>query len=209
MNRVVFLVDGFNLYHSTKDIYRYCNRLQAKWLDIRSLCSSLLYQISKDAKIESVYYFTAFAYFLKDPSVIRRHKNYIKCLETTDVKPEIARFKRKEVLCKLCKRQFIKHEEKETDVAICAKLLEVLLKGEGDTVVLMTGDTDLAPAVKTAKAIFSNKILFAFPYRRANDELIKIAPGSFKIDINSYIKNQLPDPFTLPDGRTINKPDSW
>lgn len=73
----------------------------------------------------------------------------------------------------------------------------------------MTGDTDLAPAIITAKTIFSDKVLFAFPYRRTNHELIKIAPGSFTIDIKSYIRNQLPDPFILPGGEIINKPDGW
>ena len=210
MKRTIFLVDGFNLYHSIRDIYLCYSKLQVKWLDVYSFCSSLLYQIGKDAKLESVYYFTAYAYFLKDPSIIRRHKNYIKCLKATGVTPEIARFKPKEVLCKLCKQRFIKHEEKETDVAICAKLLELLVKDECDTVVLMTGDTDLAPAAKMAKSLFPNdNILFAFPFKRTNDELIKIAPNSFTIDINSYIRNQLPDPFLLPDGRKISKPTIW
>jgi uncharacterized LabA/DUF88 family protein len=210
MKRTIFLIDGFNLYHSIRDIYQYHKKLKVKWLDIYSFCSSLLYQVGRDAKLDSIYYFTAYAYHLKDPSIIRRHKNYVKCLKSTGVIPEIARFKPKDVVCRICKQHYIKHEEKETDVAICAKLMELLIQDECDVIVIITGDTDLAPAVKTAKTLFSEKnILFAFPFRRTNDELLKIAPKSFTVDVNSYIRHQFPDPFVTTKGEKIDKPVEW
>lgn len=210
MNRVIFLIDGFNLYHSVKDIGRDFRGLCVKWLNIHSLCTSFLYLISKDARLERIYYFTAFADHLDDPDVVRRHRLYMRCLESTGVSPELSRFKPKDISCPLCKEQFTRHEEKETDVAIGVRLLEILLKNECDTAILMTGDTDLIPAVKTVKRLFPEKGLrFVFPYRRYNSELAEIAPNSFKIHKDTYVQHQFSDPVVLPDGTPVQKPIGW
>ena len=120
------------------------------------------------------------------------------------------RFKKKSVKCPSCGQRFNRHEEKETDVAIAVKLLEVFASDSCDTAVLVTGDTDLAPAVRTATALFPNKnVAFAFPYRPKNNELKHLAPGSFEISKGQYVKHQLPDPFLLPNGREIRKPSKW
>lgn len=208
--RTVFLVDGFNLYHSAVDIGRDFDGLRVKWLNISSLCTSYLHLLGKDTTLERIHYFSAFATHLNDPSVVLRHQTYIRCLEETGVHVIMGRFKPKSITCPHCGREVIRYEEKETDVAIAANMFEVLLNNQGDNVVLVTGDTDLAPAVKVAKQIFPNKrILFAFPYRRKNAELAFIAPDSFKIHKASYVRHQFPDPVVLSDGTDIPKPLSW
>ncbi len=79
-----------------------------------------------------------------------------------------------------------------------------------DTVILMTGDTDFAPAVKTAQNADPGKdIRFAFPYNRPNNDLRKIAPKSFRIGKESYVKHQFPDIYELSNGKKINKPELW
>lgn len=210
MNRIIFLVDGFNLYHSTRDIGRDFGGLSVKWLNIHSLGRSFLPLISKDARLEHIYYFSAYAFHLNDPDVILRHKNYIKCLEETGITPELGRFKPKEIECPHCNKQIQRHEEKETDVAIGIKLFEVFHKNECDTVALMTGDTDLAPAIRATKHIFPDKsIIFLFPYKRKNSELAQIASASFKLHKDSYLRHQFPNPVILSDGTQIQKPTSW
>ena len=72
VNRVTFLIDGFNLYHSIIDLGRFQN-LHAEWLNIHSLCSSFLHLISKDANLAEICYFSAFAHHLSDPNVIESH----------------------------------------------------------------------------------------------------------------------------------------
>jgi uncharacterized LabA/DUF88 family protein len=207
--RTIFLVDGFNLYHSIVDIDRNCNGLNVRWLNISSLCTSYLHLIGKDAAIESIYYFSALAYHLKDPDVISRHKTYIRCLRETGVEDSLGKFTHKTIHCSHGGK-ITRHEEKETDVAIASKMLEALSADKCDRVVLVTGDTDQVPAVKTAKLLFPDKhVIFAFPYGRKNDELAKLAPGSFKIHSCSYAQHQFPDPFTLSDGTQIPKPSSW
>jgi len=201
MNRVIFLIDGFNLYHSIRDIehdFGVC----VKWLNIHSLLSSYLHNIGNHAILQGVFYFSALAKHLKNPTVIERHNTYLKCLKVSGVIYELATFKAKNIACPHCQRQFTRHEEKETDVALAAKLFEVFKENKCDT--------DLRPAVRTAQRIFPNKkIIFAFPYKRDHFDLSRLAPNSFKIRMNKYITHQFPDPFPLPDGTTISKPSGW
>jgi len=134
----------------------------------------------------------------------------MRCLRTTGVNVELARFKPKSVFCPNCKKYFITHEEKETDVAIATRLFELCQSNVAETMILMSGDTDLAPAIRTCKRLYPAKyIFFAFPYKRTNNELVAIAPESFSIKLKSCCRNQFADPLILPDGRGINKPTSW
>ena len=207
--RTIFLIDGFNLYHSVRDIGKEDSGCRVKWLDIYSLCKSFLPLIDKYATIESIHYFSALAYHLNDPNIIKRHEDYIQCLRETGVSVHLSRFKEK-TSTDSQGRKIIRHEEKETDVAIASQLFEVLHMGTCDCVVLVTGDTDLAPAVKTVKRLFPTKyIIFAFPYNRKSEELALLALGSFKIRKARYIEHQLPAPFELSDGTKIFKPPSW
>ncbi len=185
-------------------------------MDIKKLCESYLHAIGHlvgdKAALKNVYYFSALAHHLEetDPDITIRHKSFIKILKDTDIFVELGRFKAKEIKCRLCQNEFVKHEEKETDVAIALKLLEVFITDECDTVILVSGDTDLAPAIRTARQLFPKKhVLFAFPYLRKNKELAKLAPGSFVIKPKKYVKFQLPDPYNLSDGTQVKKPPNW
>lgn len=213
MNRTIFLVDGLNLYHSLVEAHHDRNCGSTKWLDLKKLCCSYLPlagQVGgKRAELEHIYYFSASPTHLGQGK-IDRHALYMRCLRASGVGVELGRFKKKTVSCKSCNQVFFTHEEKETDVAIATKLFEVCHLDRCDTVILMTGDTDLAPAIVTCKRLFPNKpILFAFPYKRTNTELAKIAPESFSIKLRTCVKCQFPDPVVLPDGTEIKKPDVW
>jgi len=211
MKRVDFLIDGFNLYHSLI-AYHKDTGVKTKWLDINSLCSSYIHLFGKDAQLGSVFYFSAIPYYLSSqyPDKIVRHKNYIECLKSTGVIPELGRFKEKTVYCNKCKSYLLKHEEKETDVSIGVKLMEVFLRDLCDCAVIISGDTDIAPAAKRCVKLCPQKeVIFAFPYRRKNKELQGIAPKSFSIGGKQYIKHQFSNPVQLPDGHNISKPKSW
>jgi hypothetical protein len=213
MNRTVFLVDGFNLYHSLVQAQRDAAGVTTKWLDLKGLCSAYLPVVARivgdRACLERIYYFSA-APTHRSEGKQERHTLYVRCLRGTGVNVELARFKRKDVYCPRCNSYFVAHEEKETDVAIAARLFEVCQSEEAETVVLMTGDTDLAPAVRTCKRLYpSTLIFFAFPYRRTNSELVGIAPESFSIKLRSYLRHQFPDPLVLRDGTSVSKPTNW
>ena len=211
MNRVAFLIDGFNLYHSVKQAEQDFG-VSSRWLDIWALCSSYLAVIGGGSELESVHYFSALAVHLEatNPDVTARHRAFLRCLKATGVEVNLSSFKKKTIRCDHCEQRFKRYEEKETDVAIAAKLFELFARDACDTVVMMTGDTDLAPAFRTAAALYPGKrILFAFPYKRKNKQLVQLAPDSFSMDRKQYARYQLPDPFTLSSGREIQKPPSW
>jgi hypothetical protein len=60
------------------------------------------------------------------------------------------------------------------------KMFEVCHYDTCDVVVVVSGDTDLSPAVVTCERVFEKKkFIFAFPFNRKNKELLKIAPDSW------------------------------
>lgn len=212
MNRTTFLVDGFNVYHSARSASADLGGQPTKWLDLRSLLSSYLPVIGAGAELEEIHYFSALATHLDPhrPGVTFRHRTYLEALRATHVIPVMGRFKPKTVHCRRCRTRSTHYEEKETDVAISVKIAELFFLDQADTIVLVTGDTDLAPAVRTAVRLFpSRQICFAFPYKRKNKELAQLVSKSFLIRKERYAKHQFPEEVRLQGGRLIRKPRQW
>jgi uncharacterized LabA/DUF88 family protein len=151
--RTAFLLDGFNLYHSLLEAQSALGGRGTRWLDMRSLCRSMLSQVSVDARLSEVVYFSALARHREatDPYAVARHRAYIECLRTTGVRIELGRFKQKHGACRHCGTPIVRHEEKETDVAIGIELLDQFWTQRAEAVVLVTGDSDLSPALRLAR----------------------------------------------------------
>jgi uncharacterized LabA/DUF88 family protein len=213
IDRTIFLVDGFNLYHSVVIASNDMGGKSTKWLNIRALCESYLHLFGQDSRYEGIYYFSALAHHMniKDPNTVIRHQIFIDCLKDTGVKENLARFKEKEILCKKCHQFFKRHEEKETDVALSIKLIELLWQNQCDTAVLITGDTDISPAIRLVQTYFPNKrVGILFPYKRHNRELKNLVGGlGFNISKEQYARYQFSDPFVLSNGSNRSKPISW
>ncbi len=208
MTNVSFLIDGFNIYHSTNDVLRKTHQ-NVKWLNIKSLCDSYLPLISKDAVNKSIYYFSAYANHTSHETV-NRHKLFVKALESTGINVIINRFKKTSVYCHHCKMRSTHHEEKRTDMAIGIKILEVMLINEADVVVLVSGDTDMIPAIQMAKKYYPGKEIIAlFPFKRDNAEMRQATDRHFKIKPNTYARHQFPDEIILDNGEKLLKPDHW
>ena len=207
MNRVTFLIDGFNLYHSILQSGK-----PAKWLNLNRFCRSFIHHF-KTGSLRDVFYFSALAEHIepKRPGTIKRHRDYIRCLESTGVSVELGRFKfRGGFNCSQSGHSDNRNEEKETDVAIAVRLLQLLYEDETDTAVIISGDTDLAPVVRFTKDRFKDKtVCFGFPYRRFNEELRQLSPHSFKIKARSYLSNQFEDEVDVGGGVTVRKPATW
>lgn len=209
--RVTYLVDGYNLYHSIKELRKKLGH-EARWLDLKSLFSSYLHLMGKTAKLESIYFFTALRKHLQQtkPDSIQRHLDYLKTLKNNGVLITYGRFKSKKVFCTKCHRYFKKNEEKETDVAIATKLFELAQQNASEVYVIVTGDTDICPAIKVAKKLYPDiKIYSLFPFARKNDELIKYIDGFFTIKAKNYLNHQLPYSVILSDGTKITRPEKW
>jgi uncharacterized LabA/DUF88 family protein len=142
--RVAAFVDGFNLYHALRDL----GSEHLKWLDIRALCEH--FARLPDLCLIDVFYFSAYATWR--PSSYRRHREYVRALQANDVKVVMGRFKEKDRRCWRCQADWKDHEEKETDVNIALQLLLGGLRGRFDRALLVSGDSDLAPAVRLLRA---------------------------------------------------------
>lgn len=230
--RVAFLVDGFNLYHSIRDAEKAIAARPQRWLDLRAFCEEYVRNFGRSAVLEGVHYFSALATHLQasKPGVVTRHRTYIDAIASTGVHVTLANFKVRDKYIPLehcvfrfrwLKRplriplagstvMFQRAEEKETDVAIAVKMFELLHTGAADAVVLVSGDTDLLPAIRTMRRLFpAVPIAVCFPYRRQNAALKQAVLRSFKVRKEQYAKHQLPDPVILADGRMIQKPPRW
>ncbi len=212
VNRVAFLVDGFNLYHSLREAQRMLAGQGTRWLDLRSLCASYLPHVGSSARLGPIHNFSALAWHLEHskPGVTKRHQDYIVCLRETGVIAELASFKRKDGYCRNCGVKITRHEEKESDVAIAVRLLDLLHRDLCDCTVLVTGDSDIVPAVRCARALFPASAVYAcFPFNRQSLELKTVVNGAFQITKAAYARHQLPSPFRAADGTAIGKPEGW
>lgn len=101
-------------------------------------------------------------------------------------------------------------EEKETDVPIGVHMMEAFATDACDMAVLVSGDTDLRPAIRVARATFSTKrIGVVFPFRRHQSEFESLADLSMKISEGMCFAFQLPDPYVRSDGSLVRKPSTW
>ena len=110
MEKVIFFIDGFDLYHALLENKRY-NRY--KWLDLSSLAKKF---ISKNDKIEDIYYFTALAIW--SPQKVKRHKTFIKAQEIKGTKIIYGEFKKRDKHCHICIKKPIRHLKKSKQMSI-------------------------------------------------------------------------------------------
>ncbi len=217
MLKVSFLVDGFNLYHSVISAsYKLGFKGKGtKWLDIHAWLRSYLPRLGRRYNLAEIIYFSAYAYHMEasDPGTVARHRLFIQALEATGIKTEMHSFQKKKYLSQ--GRIATRREEKETDVAMGVRLLELFMKKRCDFVFMVTGDTDLIPAIMTAHRLFPKKpVSCVFPFARVSPRMRKIVYESYGVEtINAkpkhYQKHQFDDPLILPDGTELNKPPPW
>jgi hypothetical protein len=101
------------------------------------------------------------------------------------------------------------HSVRDAARATAVKLIEVLYSNQCDTAVVMSGDTDIAPAIRVAQRLFPERtVAIAFPFGRKNRELAQLVPISFQIARKQYVRHQFPALVNV-SGRAIRKPDGW
>lgn len=192
VNRTAFLVDGFNLYHSQRE----CERATGKslfWLDVAGLCASFLHALPGRSELAEVGYFSALAHHRESthPGTVARQVDYFAALQSTGVHVELGQFKPRTAVCPGCGARFVRWEEKETDVAIGTRLAELACGHTCDTLAVVSGDTDLVPALRVARRLAPRKLLVVLqPFRRVNRELSRHADRSLTIGVRSYVRHQ-------------------
>ena len=147
--RTIVYVDGFNLYYGAVKGTPY------KWLDIQKIFQFL----RPHDDLQVIRYFTA---FISGP----RAANQSAFLQALATRPLInivlGTFKRKQVKCEYSRchgltpgdRVFHRHEEKRTDVNIAVHMLDDAFRNGCDSQILVSGDSDLVPAVRMIRKRF-------------------------------------------------------
>jgi len=206
-NRVVWLVDGFNLYHSLE----ICGREKAgglKWLNLNQLASEHLSVIGPKAELAEVRYYSALPWHLTtaDPARLARHEAYLRALTAwrPTTKVTLGHF---QAHARGGERHW---REKGTDVAIATDVMELAMDGAVDHVVVVSGDADYVPLAEMVRRRFAGLSLrFAFPASRFSRRLRVLCPGSFTLTAESYRRCQFPLSVQLPSGRHVHCPQEW
>ncbi len=171
--KVIAYIDGFNLYHAVKAT----GARHHQWLNLRSLCE--VFAPKSHFDIRNIYYFSAYATWL--PDAFRRHREYVKALESCGVTPVLSQFKEKSRGCRSCGSRWIGHEEKETDVSIAVQMIDDAYRNQFDRALLISADSDLAPPIRTVLDRFPEKqIRVITPVNRNHSWALVNAAGGLK-----------------------------
>lgn len=220
--RVIALIDGFNFYHPIKEAQKQQQRC-LQWLNYRSLLNRYIIERpikSQNGVLTDIYFFTALAYHLDQqfPETTKRHNIYIDALKTENIHIIQGKFKQKKLQfnyrCKQaislesCTIDRISHIEKETDVRIACKLLELAFNDAFDTCLLLSADSDLIPAIETMKQLFPEKkiILVTPPNAHNIDELKTLSDAHIKVKIKHLENNQFPQEMVSKENYPLTNP---
>jgi uncharacterized LabA/DUF88 family protein len=202
MRRVIFFIDGFNLYHAldhNPNFHKY------KWLNLSKLAKCY---VKRKDKIVDIYYFTALATWSQ--SKVKKHKTYIKALELEGVKVVYGKFKKRDKKCQVCKRNYRTYEEKETDVNIATKLFQLAIEGRYDIAIIITGDSDLLPAIDGLRATFPGKeIGVVIPIGRRAEDLKASCDFHMKMKEKHLRSSLFPETINFGTGQKISCPPTW
>jgi uncharacterized LabA/DUF88 family protein len=199
--RTAFFIDGFNVYHALD-----CNMAywKYKWLNYAKLANC--YITTKDT-IKNIYYFSALAYW--NPKKVIRHINLIKALEHFGVETIFGKFKLKDKECRICNEIYQTYEEKLTDVNIAIKLFQDAMHDKYDKAIIISGDSDLLPAMEAVKQTFPNKqIGVIIPIGRRAESLKAAADFYMKMKEKHLINSQFDNPLNI-NTEIIYRPSHW
>lgn len=204
MQRVMVFVDGFNLYYGLRSEHG----RKYHWLDLEKLATNLL---KKDRQtLVCVKYFTARV--RNDPAAQLRQSEYLDALATHCTKLDVinGRFQEKPQICKGCGKRWVSYEEKETDVSIAIALVEHGVRDDFDVAMIISGDSDLCPAVRSLRRLYPEKhVIVAFPPARWSTDLKNAALAAFPIGQAKIRQSQLPTEVRTEKGRSFKRPGYW
>jgi hypothetical protein len=209
--RVIVYIDGLNLYHGlvAQGWRKYL------WLNLHAFALSLL---TDSQRLVAIRYFTTEV--TAPPDKAQRQRAYLAALRTLpDFTIDRGRYEPDapacidcgtQFTCPICRRAFVTNVEKMTDVHIATSAVAAALSHRFDDAILVTGDADQVPTIKTILAARDGKCVFVcFPPSRKSYHLERFASGLVVATEENYRKSQFPLVVDTASGRTVVKPDYW
>lgn len=202
LQRVMVYVDGFNLYFGL----RANNWQRYYWLNVYKLAQNML---KPNQQLVGVKYFTSRIF--GDPNKVDRQSAFLDALGTLDdFEIFYGNYQPSEITCASCNYVNVVHGEKETDVNIAVQLLQDAHEDNFDVAILVTGDSDQTPPIKTVRKLFPTKVIVvAFPPNRVSSELKKIASACTYIGRGLLAASLFPDEVISVSGYPLVCPPSW
>jgi uncharacterized LabA/DUF88 family protein len=182
-------IDGYNLFFALKkNEWRklYC-------LNVVQLADRFIYP---GHYLNKVKYFTSKVKY--PPEKRERQLTYLAALKSLDFTKIIyGRYQYNELVCHGCQRVIPFPKEKKTDVNIATQMIYDAMKNSCDVQYLLTGDSDIAPAVRLIKQEFPKRKVFLICPPKKN-KLTEDGKNSSRIskelihlcDQHQYIKEQ-------------------
>ena len=202
MERVIAYIDGFNLYFGIKQ--NKWNDLL--WLNVNDLANRLLK--SNQQLIETKYFTSRVR---NNPNKEKRQITYLEALQThSGIKIFYGHYQSHIETCRRCGHSYPYSNEKMTDVNIATEVLTDAFNDRYDSALLITGDSDLVPPIKSVHFNFPKKrVMVGFPPNRFNLNVKNAAKGSFMIGRKSLKDSQLPEQVVKPNGYILHRPATW
>lgn len=216
-------IDGLNLYNGLVSTSwgRTC-----RWLDPWKLGVRVCNQLKSDGtdwRLTHVHYFTS---IVLNAEKARKQMTFLKAIEATGgdrVTITRGKYKRWPIKCRVCDNPARCHtcgedhyrvQEKGTDVAMSVAMISMCCGHESNNIILVSGDSDLGPAVKAARGHFEKKVLIACPPERNSalqgDHKFVLKKGHFR-GVN--LPREIEVEGTSPEGEEwaerITAPDGW
>jgi hypothetical protein len=177
------------------------------WLDLERLILSLL---KPGQHLDGITYFTA--HVRDDPVAIAKQHTYLNALAAAcpRVTVQFGRFQEKQCACRTCGATWRIYEEKETDVGIAVALAEAAATQSYDVALLVSADSDLSPAINSARRLHpEGRLIAVFPPNRQSPVLARQVDASFRLGDTRIRSAQLPDSVAHSDGRSFRRPSGW
>jgi uncharacterized LabA/DUF88 family protein len=206
-------VDAFNWYFGI-----FQHHPEWKWLNAQSFFEAL----RLDEEVVAVKFFTALVDPLKHVSTRRdRQKRYLKALGTLPkVKIILGKYQERTVTCQArdCMRrlEYQVPEEKKTDVNMAVNLLADAVRGLTDSMVIVSGDSDLEPAVEWVRQNYPHvKITVYIPVlederqQRRNDNYHRMGVTCKPLPLTDIPRHVFPATVRVSESETITRPAEW
>jgi len=202
-------IDGFNLYFGC------LKGTPHRWLDLQAFSERLL----PHDKVTKVRYFTALISARpNDLGGPVRQQVYLRALVTRPkIEIHLGSFLVNRVRMPLAKPpangpasvEVIKTEEKGSDVALGAHLLMDLVRGDCDTVVVISNDSDLAEPLRIARHELEATVGVFNPHKHKGSAQLRNHATFHKPVPTRYLARcQLPQALADAHG-VIRKPEAW
>ena len=214
--RTAAFVDGLNLYHGLRDE----GLLKFRWLDVEGMVDSLAADaggpLEKSLDVTRVVYCTS---MVANKQAARRQDLYLQALEQHCPRVEILKGSYQEKMreCADCGADVGFQTEKQTDVNLAVEMVKDAARPAGqrsDVQLLLTGDTDLLPAISAVRSYGVEVVAIAPPSRaHARESFTKIASIYLRVRRRHLSGHPLPDPVLRPrnngDVYPLRPPNGW